>query len=470
MSSTLDNQQIHVDGKSLSPATTRRALLGLGVPVYFELLSGVVAGIVDTVWVARLGEAAVGAVAVASTLENVLLGVILMANVGTTVLIADALGGRRRAELPVAVRAAGILWLAITPIVALGGFLLRDQVAQLLVGSSNGEVHRLAADFFAIAFPGMAVFFAQNVVDGIFKGTGDTRTPMRMAILANACILVLDPLLIYGVGVLPKMGVQGAALGMMLGRLVALGVSLVLLRRKRLGDTGGDTTTLRWSSALRRILSVGLPVSGDFVLRMGISATLVGVVARFGEDPLAAYGIGIKLILFVTMAFYAFRQASSILAARTRGAGQNRDRVIGQQSLLLATAVGASAGVVLALAGRVIMGFFTSAPAVVDYGETLLWYLLPYLVLLAGVVGLGGVFMGGRQARSLFWVTLLGACVQLPLAYALSALPALDVQGVWLSMIIGTAAQYVMMVLLFRRLVGTDKGASRASVATPGCR
>lgn len=446
-----------MEGGPLSPVATRRALLGLGVPVYLELLSGVVAGIIDTVWVARLGEAAVGAVAIASTLENVLLGVILMANVGTTVLIADAIGGGRRSELPVAIRAAGVLWLVITPVVAVGGFLLRDQVAQLLVGSGGGEVHRLAVDFFAIAFPGMAVFFAQNVVDGIFKGTGDTRTPMRMAILANACILVLDPLLIYGVGGLPEMGVQGAALGMMLGRAVALGVSLVLLRRKRLGDTGGETTALRWTAALRRILGVGLPVSGDFVLRMGISATLVGIVARFGEDPLAAYGIGIKLILFVTMAFYAFRQAGSILAARARGAGQNADRVIGRQSLLLATAVGAGAGLVLALGGRVVMGFFSKESSVVDSGQILLWYLLPYLILLAGVVGLGGVFMGSGQARSLFWVTVLGACVQLPLAYALSSLSALDVQGVWLSMIIGTAAQYVMTVLLFRRLVGADE-------------
>jgi putative MATE family efflux protein len=473
LSSTPDNREIPAEGEPLSPVTTRRALLGLGVPVYFELLSGVVAGIIDTVWVARLGEAAVGAVAVASTLENVLLGVILMANVGTTLLIADAVGGRRRAELPVAIRAAGVLWLTITPIVAVGGFLLRDQVAQLLVGSGGGEVHRLAVDFFAIAFPGMAVFFAQNVIDGIFKGTGDTRTPMRMAILANACILVLDPLLIYGVGGLPEMGVQGAALGMMLGRAVALGVSLVLLRRKRLGDTGGETTTLRWTAALRRILGVGLPASGDFVLRMGISAALVGIVARFGEDPLAAYGIGIKLILFVTMAFYAFRQASSILVARTRGAGQNADRVIGQQSLLLATVTGAGAGLVLALSGRVIMGFFSDATAVVDSGETLLWYLLPYLVLLAGVVGLGGVFMGGGQTRSLFWVTVLGACVQLPLAYALSSLSALDVQGVWLSMIIGTAAQYVMTVLLFRRLARAgrsvtegERGRAEPHVAT----
>ncbi len=460
--STIPDTQTMTEAQSLTPALTRRALLGLGVPVYFELLSGVVAGIIDTVWVSRLGEAAVGAVAVASTLENVLLGVILMANIGATVLIADALGGGRRAEIPTIMRAVGLLWLIITPIVAIGGFFARDQVASLLVGG-EGEVHRLAAGFFAIAFPGMAVFFAQNVVDGIFKGTGDTKTPMRMAILANSCILVLDPLLIYGVGGLPHMGVRGAALGMLLGRSVALCVSLTLLWRKRLGNVGdAAATTLRWPNALRRLLGIGLPASGDFVLRMGISATLVGIVARFGEDPLAAYGIGIKVILFVTMAFYALRQAGSILTARTRGSGESADRVIGQQSVVLAMMVGAGAGLVLALGGRLLMGFFTQASGVIDSGATLLWYLLPYLVLLAGVVGLGGAFMGGGRTRAMFWVTLMGAVVQLPLAYGLSSLSALDVQGVWLSMIIGTGAQYLMSYLLFRRYFGARASKSSA--------
>lgn len=435
----------------LTPAATRWALLGLGIPVYLELLSGVVAGIIDTVWVSRLGESAVGAVAIATSVENVLLGVILMANVGATVLIADAVGGERRAEIPVIMKAVRVLWLVITPVVAIGGFLFRDPIARLLVGG-EGEVLRLTVEFFAISFPGIAAFFAQNVVDGIFKGTGDTRTPMRMAILANVCILVLDPLLIYGVGPLPHMGVQGAALGMFLGRGIALCVSLVLLRRKRLAHAGdSEPTALRWPAALQRLLGIGLPASGDFVLRMGVSATLVGIVARFGEAPLAAYGIGIKVLLFVTMAFYAVRQAGSILTARTRGSGEAADTMIGRQSAVLATLVGAGAGIVLALGGRLLMGLFTDAPAVVDSGALFFWYLLPYLVLLAGVVGLGGVFTGGGRTQSLFWVTLIGAVVQLPLAYALSAIPRLGVEGVWLSMIIGTGAQYVMVALLFRR-------------------
>lgn len=450
LSPTPDAPRTPVASTGLTPAGARKTLLALGVPVYFELLSSVIAGIIDTVWVSRLGGAAVGAVAIATTLENVLLGVILVANVGATVLIADAAGRGQRAELPVIMRSAGVLWLIITPVVAIGGFFARDSVARVLVGG-EGDVFRLAVDFFAIAFPGMAVFFAQNVVDGIFKGTGDTRTPMRMAILANACILVLNPLLIYGVGVLPHMGVQGAALGMLLGRAVALSLSLVLLRRKRLEFTDGGHTELRWPTALRRLVRIGIPTSGDFILRMGISVALVGIVARFGADPLAAYGIAIKMILFVTMAFYAFRQAGSILTAQTRGAGENAERVIGHQSVLLATATGACAGLAFALGGRGLMEFFADAPGVVDAGAVLMWYLLFYLILLAGVVAFGGVFIGGGRPQTMFWVTLIGASVQVPLAYVLSSLPVFGVQGVWLSMVIGTSAQYVMSYVLFRR-------------------
>lgn len=435
----------------LPPASARRSLLRLGVPVYFELLSGVIAGIVDTLWVSRLGGAEVGAVAVAGTLENVLLGVVLMANVGATVLIADALGAERRGDLRVIVRAAGLVWLGLTPVVALGGYLAREDVARLLVG--DGEVLRLTVAFFTVSFPGMAVFYAQNVIDGLFKGTGDTRTPMRMAIVANCCILVLDPLLIYGLAGLPRMGVQGAALGMLLGRAVALCVSLVLLRRRRLWSADGMSPTLRPTAAVRQLLRIGLPVSGDFVLRMGISAVLIGIVARFGPVPLAAYGIAVKMILFVTMALYALRQAGSILLARARGAGERADRVIGRQTLVLASATGCGAGLAFALAGRPVMRLFTDEPQVVHSGAVLLWYLLPYLVALAGVVALGGVFMGRGQTRPMLGVTVLGFCLQVPLAYGLSEWPALGVHGVWLSMVLGAAAQYLASHLLFRRIV-----------------
>lgn len=472
----------HPEQLALGPRPVRRGLLGLALPVYLELLAGVVAGVIDTLWVSRLGAAAVGAVAVATTLENVLLGVILLAGVGTTVVLAEQRGRDPGAPVLPVVRAAGVLWLVIAPAVAVGGFLAREPIAALLTGGGSGsgdggggEVCRLTVEFLAVSFPGLAVFFAQNVVDGVFKGAGDTRTPMRAALLANALVLLLDPLLIYGLAGLPRLGVQGAALGMAAGRGVALVVSLVLLRRLLRGlapggpvAPGGPAATGGTRAALRRVVAVGLPASGDFVLRMGIAVALVGVVARFGDAPLAAYGIGTKVILFATMACYALRQAASILLARTGGTVPGAGAVIGRQALLLATALTAGAGAVLALGGDPLLRLFTGDPEVIAEGRVLLVFLAVYLVALAGVVSLGGVFLGGGLARAMFGITLCGAVVQVPLAYGLGAVPALGVRGVWLSMVLGTAAQYAVSYGLFRRRFPADPASGGPSAGAPG--
>lgn len=184
----------------------RKQLVSLAHPVYFSLLATVAAGIINTAWVSRLGGAAVAAVAVATNTENVLLGVSLVFASGTTVLVAHARGARDPAAVRAAVRGGWALCGLVTPVVVVGGLLLREPLARLVLGGGEGAALSLAVAYFGISLPGIAVFFAQNLVDGILKGAGDTRTPMRLALLANGLILACDPFLIqlYGVWVLPR--------------------------------------------------------------------------------------------------------------------------------------------------------------------------------------------------------------------------------------------------------------------------
>lgn len=216
----------------------RRQLIALAHPVYLSLLASVVAGIINTVWVSRLGRDAVAAVAVATNTENVLLGVALVFASGTTVLVAHARGARDPGAVRAAVRGGWALCAAVTPVIALGGFLLREPLARLVLGG-DGRALTLAVQYFAVSLPGIAVFFAQNLVDGILKGTGDTRTPMRLALLANGLILVLDPLFIHAYGV------RGAALSTVLCRSVALVAGLRALRRDTLLSKAARATAGR---------------------------------------------------------------------------------------------------------------------------------------------------------------------------------------------------------------------------------
>ncbi|MFF7354856.1 MULTISPECIES: MATE family efflux transporter [Streptomyces] len=421
----------------------RKQLMALARPVYLSLLASVASGIINTVWVSRLGGAAVAAVAVATTTENVLLGVALVFASGTTVLVAHARGARDPAAVRAAVRGGWALCGLVTPVVAAGGLLLRAPLAGLVLGGHGGAATGLATAYFAISLPGMAVFFAQQLVDGILKGAGDTRTPMRLALLANGLILLCDPVLIH------LHGVRGAAASTVLCRCVALAVGLRALRGNPLLRTAAGTAPAGpVGAALRRTLTTGLPMSADFTVRQGGSLVLVAIVARLGVTAVAAYAIGYKTMYVATMAFYAVRQAAAIHTAHARGAGADARRDIGRQAVLVSGALGLTASVLFAVTAPWIMAAFGAGPEVARQGALFLRCVGPFLLLMACFIALGGVFEGGGGAPALLRITLLGTAVQLPLAYALCGL---GLPGVCLAQALAMAVQCGAVAALLRR-------------------
>lgn len=435
----------------------RKQLIALAHPVYFSLLASVAAGIINTVWVSRLGGAAVAAVAVATNTENVLLGVALVFASGTTVLVAHARGARDPAAVRSAARGGWALCAVVTPVVVVAGFLLREPLARLVLGG-GGPAVPLATGYFALSLPGIAVFYAQQLVDGILKGTGDTRTPMRLALLANGLILAADPLLIH------LHGVQGAAASTVLCRCAALAVGFVALRRNALLRTAKEVAPAESRpAALRRTLVTGLPMSADFTVRQTGALVLVAIVARIGVTAVAAYAVAYKVLYVATMAFYSVRQAASIHTAHTRGEGRDARRAIGRQAVLVSGTVGLTASALLALTADWIMAAFGAGPAVAHDGVLFLRCVGPYLLLMACFIALGGVFEGSGSAPALLRVTLVGTAVQLPLAWALAGL---GLPGVCLALALAMAVQCAAVAVLLRRASAQEEtGASLVRAA-----
>lgn len=421
----------------------RRQLVLLARPVYFSLLASVAAGIINTVWVARLGSPAVAAVAVATNTENVLLGVALVFGSGTTVLVAHARGAGDPVAVRAAVRGGWALWAVVTPLVVAGGLLGREPLARLVLGGADSAALPLAVAYFTLSMPGMAVFFAQQLVDGILKGAGDTRTPMRLALLSNGLILALDPLFIH------LYGVRGAAVSTVLCRCVALGAGLGAIRRNTaLRTARGTEPGEALAVSLRRTLTTGLPMSADFTVRQTGALVLVAIVARLGVTAVAAYAIAYKVMYMATMAFYAVRQAASIHTAHTRGAGTDERWAIGRQVVLVSGALGVTAAVLLAVTAPWLMAAFGAGPGVTREGVLFLRCAGPYLLLTACLIALGGVFEGSGGAPLLLRVTALGTGIQLALAYVLTGL---GLPGVCLALALATAVQCGLAGVLFRR-------------------
>lgn len=430
-------------------------LARLAGPVYAELLSGVIATVIGTLWVAGLGGAAVAAVTLAGTIENLLLGLVLVAASGVSVRLARALGAGDRDEAGRITRAAWRLCALGTLVLAVPGFLLRDRIAAAFL---DGEAAIRAAEYLTVAFPAFGLFFAQRVADELFKGAGDTRTPMRIALLSNALLLVLDPLLILGPGPLPALGVPGAALALAASRAVALAVTLRLRPR-----IGGPVRGV--GAAAVGILRAGAPFGLDFTARMAVGTAQLGLVAGFGVAAVAGYGIGYRLLLVLTMAFYALRQAAAIRAARLAGAGRAEPlRDLRRATAHLSAGLGAAAALLAAGAAGPLTALFTDDRTVaaqsVGFLHLTALYLLPY----APAVALGGYHQATGAGRVLVVSAVLGLGAQLGAAVVLSGWWGVD--GVWLGQLVGAVVQLVVLVVLTRGGVGgVERGRGRVLVS-----
>ncbi|MFC4041320.1 MATE family efflux transporter [Dactylosporangium siamense] len=455
-----------------------RPLLRLALPNYVALLSAVVAGIVDVAWVARLGPAAVAAVAVATNVENALLGVILLVNGGVVVVLAGRIAAGDRPGARAAIRAAWRIFAALTPVVVLAGWALRRPLAALFLPGPGAA--SLAVEYFAVSLPAVAIFYAQQVVDGIFAGHGDTRTPMRLALVANALLVTLDPVVIYGWGPAPACGVVGAAVATAFGRAVALAIGLLLLRRRRaFTEPAGPT-----GSAVRALVATGAPIAGDFLVRMAGALAVVALVGRFGVTAVAAYGIGMKALYFATMAFYAIRNAATIHTPRVLGsvggeaggavggeASEARRQAVGRQVLRLALGAGVLAGVVFAGSAAPLMRLFTGDAQVIAAGTVFLRCVGGYLVPIAGVIALGGFLVASGRGARLFAVTVVGITAQTVLGWSLAT--AIGLPGVWLAMGLSALLQLGLVLRLARlgpRRPAVRSAASRAPVPPGGPR
>ncbi|SEG93965.1 putative efflux protein, MATE family [Nonomuraea solani] len=384
-------------------------MIRLALPIYVELLTAVVAvGVIDLLWVSGLGEAAIAAVTVGTTVEYLAYGLFLAVPTGVTVLV-----GRRDGREPLGpvIRTGRLLWLGLSAAIAVPGVLLREPLAALFT-----DAPALTAGFLLVSLGGLPVYFAQTVVDGILKGRGDTRSPMRHALLCNGLVIVLDPVFIYGL----DMGVQGAAVATVVARAITLAIAL-----RSVTGLGGQEPPAGRRLVTGEVVRAGLPISGDFLARALVGMALVEIVAGYGTAAVAGYGIGQKIMLAGVMAFYALRQAAMIRTARAEATGS---------PLLLGLGSGAAVAIVLNVVAAPVAGLFTGDPAVAV--EFLRWMTL-YLVPFGGLIAAGGVLQASGRGSRLLAATLAGFAVQLPLAYVLSAW--LGLTGVWLSMAAGAA-------------------------------
>lgn len=407
--------------------------------------------IVDVFFVGKLGATAVAVVGMTDSLLTLVFVVAMGLSMGATAMVARRIGEKQpRQAARVAVQAIAAGTAISLPLSVLGVFYAGD-LLQLLGGSR--EVVETGRTFTAIILGANLTVMLLFLTNAVFRGAGDAVIAMRVLSLANLINILLDPLLIFGWGPFPELGLEGAALATVLGRGIGVLYQLRVLRRGngriiiQRDDLGLDP------ALLRRLLRVSATGMLQFFVATASWIGMVRILALFGSATVAGYTIAVRIIIFVLLPSWGFGNAAATLVGQNLGAGkpERAERsvwITGTTNMFFLGVV----AVLFLLFGESIVGLFSRDPRVVPVAADCLRIVsYSYVFLAFGMVTIQA-FNGAGDTTTPTWINFF--CywlLQIPLAYGVGVALNWGPRGVFSAI---TTAQIVLAavgVLAFRR-------------------
>lgn len=429
----------------------RRAVFLLAVPMILELVMESTFAVVDIFFVGKLGPSAVATVGLTETYLFLLYSIAIGLSMAVTAIVARRIGEKQRDEAGKAAVQAIFIGLVISlPFLVAGIFYARELLALM-----GGDGWSLAEGYRYTQWMlgGNAVIVLLFVINAIFRGAGDAAIAMRVLWVANILNIALDPILIFGLGPIPALGIQGAAIATNIGRGTAVLMQLWLLFRggKHIRAT---LAHVRWNGAIARsIVRTSLGGVGQMIVAMTAWIFLMRILASIGSQTVAGATIAIRVMMFTLMPAWGLSNAAATLVGQNLGAGRPERAEssvwrIGRYNMAFLIAV----SVAFFFFHEPIVAIFSQDPRVVAVGAEWL-RILSYsyfvygwwMVAVQAFNGAGDTMTPTKINLVFFWL------IQIPLSYALAIPLGWAQSGVFWGVFVSETSVGLFTLWLFTR-------------------
>ena len=430
--------------------TIGRAIFLLAVPMVLETVMESVFAVVDVFFVSRLGADAVATVGLTESMMILVYSLAMGLGIGATATVARRIGEHDREGAAHAAAQAILLGLLVSVVLGTIGVVLAPRLLRIMGGSPAVIAN---ATFMRVMLGGNATVLLLFLINAIFRGAGDAAIAMRVLWLANWINIVLGPLLIFGIGPFPRLGVVGAAVATNIGR--GIGAAFAI---SRLFRPGARVHVVRRHFAFDPALMwqmIRLSGSGTLQILIGTASWigLVRVISSFGSAALAGYTIGIRVIVFALLPSWGLSNAAATMVGQALGAGkpERAERAVWMAARYNLIFLG-SVGVLFVLLARGIVSLFTTDPAVAPYAiDCLRIVALGFLFYAYGMV-ITSSFNGAGDTWTPTWLNLVVFWLwEIPLAYALAVVLDMGPRGVFVAITVAYSTLAVLSAWLFRK-------------------
>lgn len=425
-----------------------RAIVLLAIPMVLEMLMQSIFELVDAYFVGQLGAEALNAVGAGASLIILVLAIAFGMTMGVTAMVARRIGEKDPDGAGKVAFQAIAVAVGVSIPIAIGGILFAPQMLRAI--ATPEPVVELGSAYCAILFGSNLAILLLFVINAIFRGAGDAMLALKALALANALNIILDPILIFGWGPVPAMGLAGAAWATAIGRTIGVLYQVSLLLRNK------SRVRIRAPQLDLRIMARFARISAPAVFQMFISTAcylaLFVLINTFGENTAAAYTVSVRIIVFALLPAWGLGNAAATLVGQNLGAGEpeRAERSVWVTCFINSGFLGLVA-VGMNIFAQPLMEIFTQELEVVAIGSDCIRIISYTYVLFAFGMVTTQAFNGSGDTWTPTWIAFVVYwCIQLPLGWALAYPAGYDAQGIFAAVAIAQALLAIVGSVAFR--------------------
>lgn len=425
-------------------------IMALALPAMIENILQVLIGVVDTYFIGKIGTEAIAGVGVTNLIMNIYIAFFLALGVGTTAIVSRNIGANNIENANNAVRQSIIMALGIGTSFGIINFIFSKNIL-LILGAEERVIQYALPYFFSVAVPSVFLCLMMILSSGL-RGAGDTKTPMKVAIISNVINIALDYILIFGIFNFNGLGILGAGIATTISRIVGV---ILLLKKINNDKTKIHINILdKWhidKDILKSITKIGLPAALEkLIMRFG-QLVYGGMIIKIGTEAYAAHNIAGTIETFSYLPGMGFGVAAATLVGQSLGAKKaDEAQKYGLMSYFLATGFMVVVGTIFYIFAPLFAGLFSEDLEVIDLVVKVLRIIALVQPFLCITLVITSALQGAGDTRFPMYSTFIGIWgVRVLGVYLLGIKLSWGLVGVWLAISIDITTRGFILITRF---------------------
>ena len=437
--------------QDFTSGSLRRAIFLLSVPMVLEMVMESVFAVVDIYFVSRLGADAVATVGITESIVTIVYAIGVGLSMATTALVSRRIGEKKPEEAAKVAFQSILTGLLVSLVIAIPGIIYASKLLQVM--GATEEMYSSMWGYTAVMLGGNVVIMLLFIINAVFRSAGDAAISMRVLWIANIINLFLDPMLIFGIGPFPELGIMGAAIATNIGRGLAVVYQFYLL----FSGKGRVKLSVKDISihfkTIKQLVKLSLGGIGQNIIATSSWIGLVRIISEFGSEVLAGYTIALRIIIFSLLPSWGISNASATLVGQNLGAKKQARAeksvwATGKVNMIFMGAV----SLIFILFPSMFIQLFIDDILVIKSGALCLriisYGFVAYglgMVLVQAFNGAGDTVTPTKINLFCFWL------LEIPLAYLFAITAGIGETGVYYAIVVAETMMTILAAYLFMK-------------------